>query len=352
MKTILLIEDNLEIRKNTSEILALANYKVLTAENGKKGVELVQKEMPDLIICDVMMPVLDGYGVLHLLSKNTETSGIPFIFLTAKSERSDRRKGMDMGADDYITKPFDDIELLNAIESRLKKAEILKTEYPKNIQGFNEFINEVKGLDVLSKLSADQKIRQYKKRETIFWEGSNPNGVFFISKGKVKTFKTNEDGKEFIIGLHNEGDFIGYHSLLEETVYNESANAMTDCELCLIPKEDFFSLIYKNSDVSRKFIKMLSNNLAEKEAGLLKLAYNSVRKRVAEALVSLQLKYQKDKVSNFNITISRDDLSNIAGTSTESAIRTLNDFKEEKLIKVSRSNIAILNFEKLSKLKN
>jgi CRP-like cAMP-binding protein/CheY-like chemotaxis protein len=352
MKTILLIEDNHEIRENTCEILELAHYKVWTAENGRKGIEMVQKEKPDLIICDVMMPVLDGYGVLHLLSKNVETSGIPFIFLTAKSERSDRRKGMDMGADDYITKPFDDVELLNAIESRLRKAEIVKAEFSKNIQGLNEFIKEVKGLDVLSKLSADQKIRQYKKRETIYWEGGSPNGLFFISKGKVKTFKTNEDGKEFIIGLHNEGDFIGYHSLLEETVYNESANAMTDCELCLIPKDDFFSLIYKNSDVSRKFIKMLSNNLAEKEEGLLKLAYNSVRKRVAEALVALQVKYQKDQVSNFSISISRDDLSNIAGTSTESAIRTLNDFKEEKLIEVSGSKISILNFAKLSKLKN
>ncbi len=352
MKTILLIEDNLEIRENTAEILELANYKVLTAENGKKGVELVQKEKPDLIICDVMMPVLDGYGVLHLLSKNQETAGIPFIFLTAKSERADYRKGMDMGADDYITKPFDDIELLNAVESRLRKCEILKTEYAKNIQGLNEFINEVKGLEDLSKLSEDRKVRPYKKRDSIFWEGGNPNGLYFINKGKVKTFKTNEDGKEFIIGLHKEGDFIGYQALLEESQYKESASTLEDCELCLIPKDDFFSLIYKNSEVSRKFIKMLSNNLAEKESGLLKLAYNSVRKRIAEALVSLQLKYQKDKVGNFNMSISREDLSNMVGTSTESAIRTLSDFKEEKLIQVNGGNISILDFDKLSKMRN
>ncbi|RYG47560.1 MAG: response regulator, partial [Chitinophagaceae bacterium] len=110
---ILLIEDNLEIRENTAEILELANYRVTTAENGKLGVEAALKEHPDLIICDVMMPVLDGYGVLHLLNKNAGLEGIPFIFLTAKSERSDLRKGMEMGADDYITKPFTDIELLN-----------------------------------------------------------------------------------------------------------------------------------------------------------------------------------------------------------------------------------------------
>jgi DNA-binding response OmpR family regulator len=133
-KTILLIEDNQDVRENTAEILELANYKVLQAENGKIGVEIAQKTKPDLIICDIMMPVLDGYGVIHLLTKNAETATIPFIFLTAKSERLDFRKGMEMGADDYITKPFDDIELLNAVESRIKKHELVKADYPKSIE--------------------------------------------------------------------------------------------------------------------------------------------------------------------------------------------------------------------------
>jgi CRP/FNR family transcriptional regulator, cyclic AMP receptor protein len=123
MNTILLIEDNLEVRENTAEILELANYRVITAENGKIGVEKALQEVPDLIICDIMMPVLDGYGVLHLLNKNTLLRNIPFIFLTAKAERLDFRKGMEMGADDYITKPFTDIELLNSIERRLRRPE-------------------------------------------------------------------------------------------------------------------------------------------------------------------------------------------------------------------------------------
>src|SRR5688572_1339975 len=140
MKKILLIEDNKDVRENTVEILKLANYNVIAAKNGKEGVEFAQAENPDLIVCDIMMPVLDGYGVLHLLSKTDATSRIPFIFLTAKAERSDLRKGMEMGADDYLTKPFDDIELLNAIESRLKKTEILKKEFSKDIQGVNALI--------------------------------------------------------------------------------------------------------------------------------------------------------------------------------------------------------------------
>ncbi len=146
MKRILLIEDNKDVRENTAEILKLSKYQVITAKNGKEGVELAQTEKPDLIICDIMMPILDGYGVLHMLSKSEETSGIPFIFLTAKAERGDFRKGMEMGADDYLTKPFDDVELLNAIESRLKKNEILKKEFAKNIDGISDFINEAKGI--------------------------------------------------------------------------------------------------------------------------------------------------------------------------------------------------------------
>src|SRR5215217_5011661 len=114
-KRVLVIDDNTDIRENTAEILDLAGYKTFTAENGKRGVEIAIKEKPDLVVCDIMMPELDGYGVLHLLRKNAGTLNTPFIFLTAKIERTYFRKGMEMGADDYITKPFEDIELLNAI---------------------------------------------------------------------------------------------------------------------------------------------------------------------------------------------------------------------------------------------
>src|SRR4051812_2553809 len=125
MKKIVLIEDNTEVRENIAEILELAKFEVKTAQNGKLGVELAVAEKPDLIICDIMMPELDGYGVLHLLGRNPETASIPFIFLTAKTERTDIRKGMEMGADDYLTKPFDDIELLNAIEARFRKNDLI-----------------------------------------------------------------------------------------------------------------------------------------------------------------------------------------------------------------------------------
>lgn len=351
-KRILLIEDNLDMRENTTEILQLAHYKVLTAKNGREGVELAEKEKPDLIICDIMMPVLDGYGVLHMLSKNESTSGIPFIYLTAKAERVDFRKGMEMGADDYLTKPFDDIELLNAVESRLKKADLLKKEFSKSIEGLNLFINHAKGFEALKKLSEDCDMRAYRKKEDIYREGSYPKGLYFLNKGRVKTYKLNDQGKELITGLHKEGDFFGYLSLLEEGKNSDIATTLEDSEICLIPKNDFYSLVYKNAEVSKKFIKMLSNNLREKEEQLLKVAYNSVRKKVADALLTLYNRYNTDSDKQFTISISREDLANLAGIATESTIRTLSDLKDEKLIEIQVSKITILDYEKLNKVGN
>ena len=175
--------------------------------------------------------------------------------------------------------------------------------------------------------------------------------VPFIQKGKVKTYRSHEYGKELITTLYKEGDFFGYTSLLEEKPYSETAEAMEDSEVCLIPKEDFFSLMYNNMHVMKTFVKMLSDNILEKEKQLVNLAYSSVRKRVAEALLLLQTRYEKDKEKNFSISISREDLANIVGTATESLIRTLSDFKEEKLVEIKGSNITIIDAEKLKKLK-
>jgi DNA-binding response OmpR family regulator len=352
MIKIVLIEDNKDIRENTAEILQLANYKIFTARNGKDGIELVQKEKPDLIICDIMMPVLDGFGVLHLLSKNEDTASIPFIFLTAKAERTDFRKGMEMGADDYVTKPFDDIELLNAIESRLKKTQLLKKDFTKSLAGLNDFLTNAGGLDTLKNLTLDEDTQLYKKKERIYQEGQYPRGLYFIIKGKVKILKKNEEGKEFITDLFKEGDFFGYMALLEDVKNYDNAMALDDCEICMIPKAAFFNLIYKNAEVSKKFIKLIADNLKEKEDKLIRLAYNSVRKRVAEALITLNIKYRKEKEKIFTMSISREDLANIAGTATETTIRTLSDFKEEKIIEMKGSSITILNREKLESMRN
>lgn len=349
---ILLIEDNPEMRDNTTEILELAGYEVYTAANGRDGVVSAKQVIPDLIICDIMMPVMDGYEVIAELAKDEKASVIPFIFLTAKAERTDLRKGMELGADDYLTKPFDDTELINAIESRLKKNSLIRKTFSRSLEGLNEFMNAVKGLEKLEELSTEKNLRSFKKKEFIYHEGAYPKGIYFINKGKVKAYLSNDDGKELITGLYNEGDFFGYLSLLEETKYVDTAMAMEDTEVCMIPRDEFFGLIYSSPEVSKKFIKMLSNELIAKEDQLIKLAYNSVRKRVSEALVQLYNKYAEDKTDKFSMKISRDDLSNMVGTSTETVIRTLSDFKEEGLVEIKGGTITIANYPKLLSMKN
>lgn len=346
MKRILLIEDNQGIRENTSEILLLAGYEVSTAENGKIGVDIAQRHKPDLIICDIMMPELDGYGVLHILNKNPETALIPFIFLTAKTEKTDIRKGMTLGADDYLTKPFDDTDLLNAIETRLRKHQLRSKQYDNTQSGLDNFIQDAQKALNLSELCKDKKVKTFKKKVEIFSEGNTPSMVFFVKSGNIKIFKSHPDGKELITNLYTAGDFFGFEPLLENNTYQESAVAMEDSEIVLIPKNDFLILLNSHADVSASFISLLCRKVTEKENQLVNLAYNSVRQRTAEALLKVsQLADAKEKIS-----ISREDLSKIVGTASESVIRVLSDFKDEGLIEIESGKIKVLAGSKLEKV--
>src|SRR5690606_711201 len=346
MKKILLIEDNAEVRENTSEILELANYEVITAENGKIGVELAQRERPDLIICDIMMPELDGYGVLHILGKKPETARIPFIFLTAKTEKSDIRKGMTLGADDYLTKPFDDTDLLNAIETRLKKSSMQYKDYPPTAEGLDTFINDAQQALNLKDLAKDKKTKLYKRKADIFMEGDMPNHIYFIKSGSVKTYKTNLDGKELITNLYKENDFFGFEAVLENSAQTESAIAMEDSEIVMIPRHDFLTLLQGHKDVANTFISMLCKKVAEKEEQLLNLAYNSVRQRTAEAL--LKMYHHQD--ARESLSVPREDLAKMVGTAPESVIRVLSDFKDEGLIEIQTGKVKIKSAAKLEQV--
>jgi DNA-binding response OmpR family regulator len=122
MKKILVIEDEPEMRRNITALLRYRDYSPIEAENGRKGVEFAKRDKPDLILCDVMMPELDGHGVLQALQQDADLALIPFIFLTAKGEKDDLRNGMDLGADDYLTKPVANAHLVRAIEARLRRS--------------------------------------------------------------------------------------------------------------------------------------------------------------------------------------------------------------------------------------
>lgn len=349
MKSILVIDDNQDIRENTAEILDLAGYKTATAENGKRGVELAINMKPDLIVCDIMMPELDGYGVLHLLRKNAETQFIPFIFLTAKTERSDMRKGMELGADDYITKPFEDIELLNAIELRLKKSEVLSQNYSMNQPGISQFLKDVKSAGLINQLAEQYPIETYSKKQALYQEGKRPRFLYYLVRGKVKAIRMHEDGKEYITDIFTDGDFIGYPALIDDKNYTDNAVMLEESEIMPIPKDDFLQMIYGDIAVAAKFIHIITQNVRAKEERLLNMAYSSLRKRVARALVDLNSKYNESGSSK-PLEISREDIAHYIGTATESLIRTISDFKSEKLISIKEGKVRIENADKLKNL--
>ncbi len=344
-KTVLIIEDNDDIRESTAEILELAGYQVMTAINGREGVDSALKTPPDIILCDIMMPVMDGYGVLYLLGKHEETATIPFIFLTAKAERADIRKGMDMGADDYLTKPFDDVELLNAVEIRLKKRTGNDSSAP-----YQPRMTEQEQLELLNKL--DGRNKAYRKRQVVYQEGDSPLYVYRIKSGKVRSYLFYQDGRELSTAIFTEGDYFGYEAVLQQCPYTDNAETLENTELLLINKDDFFDLLYKNPGVARKFIHLLSGNIREKEEQLLRLAYHSVRKKVADALVSISLKFRDNPTADeCLIQVSRDDLAAMAGTANETISRMLADFREENLISKEGNAIRLHSIERLKNIR-
>jgi CRP-like cAMP-binding protein/AmiR/NasT family two-component response regulator len=347
--TILIIEDNDDIRESTAEILELANYNVLQADNGKIGYEIATKHSPDLILCDIMMPEMDGYSVLYMLSKNPQTAVIPFIFLTAKAERIDMRKGMEMGADDYLTKPFDDVELLNAIEIRLNKKGKQESFYSQSIEKLSSLI-VTSGMPALQKMIEERKVRNVKKRQVIYYEGDDVNGVYLILTGKIKTIKLSTDGRELLTGMYGSDNYFGIAAFLSQEPYAETAEAVEDSTVCLLPKEMVEELLNKHPDVAKQFIQILSNDLLEKEEQLLQLAYHSVRKRLAEALI--RLLRQEERSDELNLKVSRDNLAAMAGIATETVSRILSDFKEEEIIERKGSKIIILDEYRLQNMKN
>ncbi|MGI9552351.1 MAG: cyclic nucleotide-binding domain-containing protein, partial [Aurantibacter sp.] len=259
------------------------------------------------------------------------------------------RRGMNLGADDYLTKPFEEHELLEAVASRLKKSDFLRKEFSKNIEGIHEFLHDASHYLNLETISRDYRPKTYKKKDFIFMEGDGSHTLYFIESGTVKTYKSTESGKEFVTGIHKAGDFIGQLSLLNpDGIYLETATVLEDSEIYGLPKADFTHLLYDHKEVSRKFMDIISSNLIEAQEQLVDMAYSSVRRRVAKALLSLHEKGFIKDAANLGIDIPREDFAGMIGTATETAIRTLSDFKEEGLIKMGQARrIVLLNKEEL-----
>lgn len=347
MKKVLLIEDDLIVRENTAELLELANYNVFTAADGKIGVDKAIEELPDIIICDIMMPELNGYQVLDILSKTIATQHIPFVFLSAKTEYGDIRKGMDMGADDYLSKPFNESELISAIESRLAKVALLNenSDLKSVIQSFNNYDN-LKTIDQLKNYFTDNGEEvTFELDETIYREGDNSNYIFLIYKGIVKTSKIDEQGKELITALHKGDDFFGLTSLSHNKPYKESAIALEKTEVFRLVKSKFKDILIKNHALTLELIDYLTDSVMEIKDQLLQMAYSSVRKKTANTILQFTKRIKRHPEDG--IRISRSDLASVAGIATETFIRALTSLKKDGIIEIEGRNIKIKDIEML-----
>lgn len=350
MAKVLVIEDDDDIRQNIEEILGLAQHEVATASNGKEGVEKAHKDHHDLIISDVMMPLIDGFGVLHILRKDPSLRNIPFVFLTSRDSITDLRCAMTLGACNYIVKPFEVNDLLSTVESTLKNYSINLDKPGSTLpdEQLPDLSNHTTGS--LASLIESSEIIAYSKKDIVYKEGSIPRFVYFIKKGKIKTYKSHADGKDLVVGLFGENDFIGYATIIEDIAQVETAEVIEDAELVLIPRRDFEKLLNNDAHAVKQFLQILARKLNDKKEQVLGLAYNTLRKKVANALITLGKKYHLGKGDNYSIEMSREELASIAGTATESLIRTLKEFKQEKIIDIDNGIITIVNESRLQNL--
>ncbi len=347
MKTILLIEDDAVLRENTKELLELSDYAVTTASNGKIGLETAMLTQPDIVVCDIMMPELDGYGVLEGLAKDKKTKHIPFIFLSAKTERKDVRKGMDLGADDYITKPFSEEEIISAIESRIAKAAILEDR--RQSEKTENDPNELRDLNDLKNFFDDNgEVINYAKDKIIYKEGQNSNYIYLITKGIVKCHKLDEKGKELTTALHKEDDLFGYTSFTQNIPYQETATTISEATLVGLSKNELKNILNTNHKLTLELIQLLTDDISGVKNQLLEMAYSSVYKKTATTILTFADKL--DCKPNEPIKISRNDLASVAGIATETLIRTISTFKKQGLIAIEGRNIKIIDLEKLKEV--
>ena len=334
---LLIIEDNEEVRENLAEILEIYGYITVTAKNGLEGVKACIQDPPDMVLCDIMMPELDGYGVLNLLSENERTAGIPFIFITAKTETEDIRRGMNLGADDYITKPFYKDELLQVIRTRLKKAALRNKAASSAPEKQVHLSDPDRGIAELAKVfNSSGRENSFSQGQSIVREGEFPHFIYHVISGNVHLSRSHEYGRDYIIAELGPGEIFGIPTVLERAPYHYTAKAITAVNCQVLPIKSLLDLINTDRSVTEALMRLLAGRLVEHSERLVNQAYDSVRRRTALVVCDLYEKYDGSPLE-----LSRDELAQMVGSTKESVIRALSDFKREGLLTTEGKTIRV-----------
>ncbi|MFT6000699.1 MAG: CRP-like cAMP-binding protein [Neolewinella sp.] len=334
---LLIIEDNEEVRENLAEILELYGYQTATSRNGLEGVKACIQDPPDMILCDIMMPELDGYGVLNLLSENERTAGIPFIFITAKTETEDIRRGMILGADDYITKPFYKDELLQVIRTRLKKAGVRSNAASPAAEKQVHLSDPDRGAAELAKAFASSgRESLFSQGQSVVREGEFPHFIYQVISGNVHLSRSHEYGRDYIVAELGPGEIFGIPTVLERAPFHYTAKAITEVRCQMLPTKTLLDLINTDRSVTEALMRLLAGRLVEHSERLVHQAYDSVRRRTALVVCDLYEKYDGSPLE-----LSRDELAQMVGSTKESVIRALSDFKREGLLTTEGKTIRV-----------
>lgn len=358
MPKILFIEDQAQKGGSIRQLLELSNYQVVFTVDSRDSIELAVTERPDLILCDTQLTSVDGYGMIEALQQHAETWGIPVILLTSMEEKGDFRKAMDAGADDFLARPFEGIDLLRAVEACLERHRIRvardQGSLPMSVGKRNSpahVASQEDDKEEEEEWKPDQKdIRSYKKRTMLYVEGQRAFQTWYVVSGRVKTYMVHTDGKELITGICGPGDCVGCVAVVHGGSYSDKAQVLEDAEAVVISRPEFLRLMAGVPLFVRQVIRWLSRNTRSQEAGLLNLAYSSLRKKVANGILDLFDHFRKEMDGNGYISISRENLAAIIGSAPESLTRTLSDFRREGLIEIRDGRMYLINEARLRNL--
>lgn len=340
---ILVIEDNAGMRENIQEILELSQYEVQSAADGLEGIQMARQFKPDLVLCDIMMPNLDGFGVLKIMQQDSTLQTIPLIFLTAKAEKEDFRKGMNLGAEDYLVKPFEDVDLLEVIEKKLQKyRELARTRTSKTLAGLIEF-NQLDQYSSVVNLINQSPSREFGKKSKLWTQNEKVNSIHYVESGLLKEGIDTVGAKEFIFEFYTGPGFAGVNHLFQ-SVFHSHCEVIEPAHVKSISRKQLEEIIIQENlwtSFQHYFSQLCQDHLS-------RLAINSfgnVREKVA-----FHLQLLRDKLNSNCIQLGREDLASYCGIAKETLIRNLTKLKEDKVIEIDTHGIHILNAQKLNAL--